>query len=286
MLTDCVAFRIYSRPPALNSRRSGLRFGPNPVHLSIQPESRIMRSSVQYSAVAILLSCGFLSVNAAGEDSKPTLATTDVVPRQPLLTKSEVLLEDDFERTDLGEWKVAIPGFLIKNGELIGQQDRDDHGAVGRVYRNMQDVVAEFRFRLNGSRTFNVVFDDKAWKGSHAGHICRVALTSTVIRLCEDKEGVMRNDIFEMRRDPARKAESEKLLFGRSSSARVSLEQDRWYQAAIEISGDQMRVSLDGRPVGYLKSPGIAHPTKTSLHFTVTGPGVHFDDVRIWSGKR
>ena len=43
-----------------------------------------------------------------------------------------------------------------------------------------------------------------------------------------------------------------------------------------------MRVSMDGKALGYLKSPGLAHETKTSFHFTVNGPGVLFDDVRIW----
>jgi hypothetical protein len=39
---------------------------------------------------------------------------------------------------------------------------------------------------------------------------------------------------------------------------------------------------VDGRPAGVLESPGIGHPTKTSVHFTVPGAGVLFDDVRIW----
>jgi hypothetical protein len=65
----------------------------------------------------------------------------------------------------------------------------------------------------------------------------------------------------------------------------VNIEQKKWYQVAIEIAGDQMRVCLDGKPVGYLKSPGIAHETKSSFHFTVSGKGVLFDDVRIWAAK-
>jgi hypothetical protein len=53
----------------------------------------------------------------------------------------------------------------------------------------------------------------------------------------------------------------------------------------IELKGDQMRVLLDGKPVGYLQSPGIAHETKSSFHFTVNGKGVLFDDVRIWQAR-
>lgn len=207
------------------------------------------------------------------------------IPTQPLAQKGELLFSDEFERTDLGEWKTVIPTFTVKDGVLKGEQTRDDHGAVGRVHRPMQDVIVEFKFQLDGSTGFNAVFDDQKFKGSHAGHICRVAFAPTVIRLGDDKEGVMRNDIFEMRKDPARKAEADKLLAGRSSSAPAKFEQKKWYHVVIEIVGDRMRVSLDGKAFGFLQSPGIAHETKSSFHFTVNGPGVLFDDVRIWKTR-
>jgi hypothetical protein len=197
------------------------------------------------------------------------------------LAAAEPIFTDDFSHADLGEWKVVIPTFSVEDGVLKGMQTRDDHGAVGRIHRPMRDVRVEFRFQLAGSTGFNAVFDDQKHKGSHAGHICRVAFTPRQIRLGDDKEGVMRNDIFALRKDPARKPEADKLLAGRSASAPAQLEQDPWYQVAITILGDEMTVTLDGQPAGHLKSPGLAHPTKTSFHFTVNGPGVLFDDVRI-----
>jgi hypothetical protein len=204
------------------------------------------------------------------------------IPAEPLAKKGEPLLADDFERTELGDWKPLIPTFTVEGGVLKGVQTRDDHGAVGRVYRPMKDVIVEFKFQLDGSTGFNAVFDDQKFKGSHAGHICRVAFSPKQLRLGDDKEGVMRNDIFEMRKGPAKKAEADKLLIGRGSSAPIVIEQGKWHHVVIEISGDQMRVSLDGKATGYLKSPGIAHETKSSFHFTVNGKGVLFDDVRIW----
>ena len=185
----------------------------------------------------------------------------------------------------LATGSLFIPAFIVKDGVLLGRQDRADHGAVGRVHRPMKDVIVEFKFKFEGSTTFNAVFDDQKFKGSHAGHICRIAFAPRQIRLGDDKEGVMRNDIFEMRKDPARKAEADLLLQGRNSSTPASFEQKKWYHAAIEIVGDRMRVSLDGKPVAYLQSPGIAHETKSSFHFTVNGPGVLFDDVRIWKAR-
>jgi hypothetical protein len=215
----------------------------------------------------------------------PLLCVASDVPSEPLAQKGEQLFSDDFERTDLGEWKTVIPTFTAKDGVLKGEQTRDDHGAVGRVHRPMKEVVVEFRFQLDGSTGFNAVFDDQKFKGSHAGHICRVAFAPTVIRLGDDKEGVMRNDIFEMRKDPARKAEADRLLTGRSTSVPARFEQKKWYRLVIEIVTDRMRVTLDGKAVAFLQSPGIAHETKSSFHFTVNGPGVFFDDVRIWRAR-
>lgn len=203
----------------------------------------------------------------------------------PLAEKGELLFSDDFERTDLGDWKVVIPDFKVAGGVLVGTQDREDHGSVGRISLPMKDVILSFRFQLAGSPTFNVVFDDKNHKGSHAGHICRVAIAAKQIRLGDDKEGVMRNDIFEMRKDPARKGAADELIQGRGTVAKADVEQNRWYAMTIEIVGDEMRVSLDGQPVGHLKSPGLAHPTKESVHFTVTGKEARFDDVKIWKAK-
>ena len=214
-----------------------------------------------------------------------TIGFAKETPTSPIAQKGESIFSDDFERADLGDWIALIPTFEVSDGVLRGKQTRDDHGAVGRVYRPMKDVIVEFKFKLDGSTGFNAVFDDKMYKGSHAGHICRVAFAPTQIRLGDDKEGVMRNDIFEMRRDPARKAEADKLLVGRGSSSKFVLKQDVWHQVSIEIVSDQMRVTVDDTPVGYLRSSGIAHDTKSSFHFTVTGPGVLFDDVRIWNAQ-
>ena len=232
-----------------------------------------MKSLATLSALALLLT--------------PTLDAGDAPPLdQPLAEKGDLLFSDDFERDALGEgWKSIIPTFTVSGGLLHGSQTRDDHGAVGRAPLDFRDVVIEFRLRLEGSQTVNAVCDDKNYKGSHAGHICRVAFAAKQIRLGDDKEGVMRQDIFEMRRDPARKAEADKLLEGRGAVIKQGLDQRRWYRARIEIVGDVLRLSLDGKPLGQLRSPGIAHPTKTSFHFTVNGTEAQFDDVNIWAAK-
>jgi hypothetical protein len=207
-------------------------------------------------------------------------------PSRPFAKKGSLLFSDDFQRSDLGAWRVGAPTFTVADGVLKGSQMRDDHGAVGSVHVAFQDAIVAFKFRFEGADNINAVCDDKAYKGSHAGHICRVAISPRQIRLGDDKEGVMRNDIFEMRRDPKRKAEGEKLLAGRGQTFPVKLEPHKWYHMEIEIVGDTMRASLDDHAIGSLKSPGLAHPTKSDFHFTVGGKDALFSEVKIWAAER
>jgi arylsulfatase A-like enzyme len=206
------------------------------------------------------------------------------VPPESLAKKGAILFSDDFTRNQLGDsWHEVVPTFTITDGTLKGSQTRDDHGAVASVQVAMKDGVTEFRFCLAGATSINAVWDDKAYQGSHAGHICRATITPKLIRLGDDKEGGMRNDIFAMRKDPKRKAEGDKLLAGRTRTFPATIANGSWYRMRIEIAGDEMCVSLDDQFIGSLKSPGIAHPTKSNFHFTVSGKDALLDDVRIWT---
>ena len=49
------------------------------------------------------------------------------VPTAPLLEKGALLASDDFERSDLGEWKVVIPTFTVESGALKSVQKLDEH---------------------------------------------------------------------------------------------------------------------------------------------------------------
>lgn len=211
------------------------------------------------------------------------------VPSQPIASKGKMLFEDDFDgRTTLGDWKQVVPTFKVENGSLIGVHTREDHGAVGRRYIDCTDVIFECRFKFEGA-SINVVFDDKNHKGSHAGHIARVVLAPTAVRIGDDKEGAMKLEIYEARKnaDAAAKKKIDQSIAGRAAAFPNKLQQNRWYQLHLELIGDQLLVAIDGKNVAFLQSPGIAHPTKTSVHFTVSAVGkqAQIDDVKMWEAK-
>ena len=53
-----------------------------------------------------------------------------------------------------------------------------------------------------------------------------------------------------MLQDPARKAEGQKLIVGRSASFPADVKPGEWQTLVVEIVDDQIRVVLDGKPVG------------------------------------
>ncbi len=131
----------------------------------------------------------------------------------------------------------------------------------------------------------DVEFDDRKYTDSHYGHICRAQVRLNGVTLIDERDGGMRKDIYELKKDPANKAEVAKLVAGRSVTYPAKLESGRWYTLVVETVGDQMRVTLDGQPAGYLKSSGIAHATKSKVELGVAGKDGCFDDIKIWNAK-
>lgn len=216
------------------------------------------------------------------------------LPAPSLGVKDQLVFSDDFERTGLGPaLKSPIPAFTVADGLLVGRQERPDHGGTLATTLALPDgnVILAIKFRFAGARSFNLACDDIGYRGTHAGHISRVTILPNRVTLYDDKEGVMRNDIYALRRsgDPQKKAEGDRLAEKATVNFPLKLEQNRWYALGLEIIGDQMRVSIDGQSVGQLQSPGLAHATKPTLRLSVWGATpdrqVQFDELRIWSVK-
>ena len=65
----------------------------------------------------------------------------------------------------------------------------------------------------------------------------------------------------------------------------MTLEPGKWYKLVVETVGEEMRVVIDGKPVGYLKSPGIGHATKSKIELGVGGKDGWFDDIKVWNAE-
>lgn len=219
------------------------------------------------------------------------------IPAEPIAKKKELLFSDDFEKGELGKaWGQVVPIFTWADGSMKGTQMRWDtaaqdgkpaiigHQAVVGTDVPTKDSVIEFRFRFDGATGVSAEFDDRKFTGSHYGHICMARVTPKSAVLVDQKEGSMRNDIYEMK-DPSKKAEKAKLLEGRSLTYPLEIKGGDWHTFVLETVNDEMRLSIDGKAVGYLKSPGIAHATKSKVEFGCQGKDAYFDDVKIWNAE-
>jgi len=224
-------------------------------------------------------------------------ADLPVVPADAIAKKKDLLFSDDFERAELGpKWGPVVPTFTLENGMLKGTQTRVNapaadgkpavvgHQAVIGSDVPTKDSIVEFKFKFSGATAVSAEFDDRKYTGSHYGHICFARFTPKSVIVSDQRDGSMRNDIYAMT-DPSKKDEKNKLLIGRTATFPVKIESDAWHTAVVETVGDTMRVTLDGKPVAFLKSSGIAHPTKSKIEFGCGGKDGYFDDIKIWNAE-
>jgi hypothetical protein len=226
-------------------------------------------------------------------------APLPTVPDQPIAKKKELLFSDDFQGAAPAKvWHKVVPTFVVEDGALKGTQTRDKtipaangkreikaHAAVHGLQIPTKDSVVECRIRFTGATMIDVEFDDRNYTGSHYGHLCRAQVRLTGVTIIDERDGGMRNDIREMRKDSAKKAEVAKLLVGRQVTYPTKLEAGKWYTLVVETVGDAMRVTLDGKPAAYLKSSGIGHATKSKIELGVAGKDGWFDDIKVWNAE-
>ena len=219
------------------------------------------------------------------------------IPSQPIAVKKELLFSDDFEgATPAKPWHKVVATFAVENGALKGTQTREKdtpsadgksvikaHAAVHGLEIPTRDSVVEARIKFEGATMIDVEFDDRKYTGAHYGHLCRAQVRLNGVTLIDERDGGMRNDIREMRNDPSKKSEVAKLLKGRQVTYPRKLETGKWYTLVVETVGEEMWVSLDGKPAGYLKSSGIAHETKSKIELGVAGKDGFFDDIKVWN---
>lgn len=250
------------------------------------------------STSAFLLMVAGVSAFAAVLNAAPA------IPSEAIAKKKDLLFSDDFSGKPDKVWHKVVDTFAVVDGTLKGTQTREKdqpskdgksvikaHAAVHGLEIPTKDSIVEVKIKLDGATMVDVEFDDRKYTGCHYGHICRAQVRLDAktrkgsVQIIDEKDGNMRNDIYEMKNDPTKKAEVAKLLVGRSAVFPADIEAGKWYNLVVETVGDEMRVSLDGKAVGYLKSSGIAHATKSKIELGVAGKDGYFDDIKVYNAE-
>jgi hypothetical protein len=237
----------------------------------------MLRPSHIVTALSLLLACHF----AAAEDHD-----------QPLMAKrGQLLFEDDFARDDLApKWKVGKGFWTLKDGVATAAENpADHHGAYAFIDPNRlyKDVIAEFSFKMNGASDLVLNMRDQQYKGAQAGHILRATINPKKYQLADMKMGGMKWEYYNIKKDlnadPALKKAVDEKIKERQATFNASVDHTTWHQARAEVVGDELLLSVDGKPVAYLKSEGIDHPTKNMLGFTIGGKTASIKNPKFWT---
>jgi len=203
------------------------------------------------------------------------------------------LFDDDFARGDMApKWKVGKGSFTVKDGIVtVAELPEDKHGAYAYVQPKFtfKDIIVEFSAKLDGSRACHLMVNDSSYKEAHAGHILRASLMPGKVDLADYKFGAMKNDYFDKMKDPATTDDEKKKLRDSIKDKGAVFKTDadlaQWHKIRVEILGDEMFVSIDDAPAGYLKSAGLDHATKNAIGFEVGGKSSLLKGMKIWEAS-
>ncbi|HAH45577.1 MAG TPA: hypothetical protein DCM07_12120 [Planctomycetaceae bacterium] len=197
----------------------------------------------------------------------------------------QTLFKDDFSETELGkQWTLYKSSSLIKDGVLQGVELKDGgHAAVHQLKTEpYSDVELTVDLKFAGSPSTNLTFNQHKFDGSHAGHLCRELVSPTKIILRDGKTGVFNNEICKKRQSKEKLTPEEQAILKKTQAVfPVKLEKNKWYTVTVRIKGDLMQAFIDGRLIGSLQSPGIAHATKDKIGLVTPKESIHYDNVIV-----
>jgi hypothetical protein len=201
---------------------------------------------------------------------------------------SRTIFADNFSSSGFGpRWGHYKSGSVVKDGVLMGiTPEKSDHSAVDSIRfpgeRNLE-VAVKFRFASDKAKSFNVWFDDKDYKGSHAGHICQASISPTGVNLADAKTGGfdLTGGLYDRKKANQLTDAEKKMLATKAKRLPVNLSLQEWHTLVVRTKGDELSVIIDGQAVGSFRSAGIAHDHKSLVSLTTNPVDVHYDDFSL-----
>lgn len=205
----------------------------------------------------------------------------------------KLIFADDFSSNAFGpRWGHYKSSSVVKDGVLVGiTAPTSDHSAVDNIKFDGEkdlEVSVKFRFVSDKAKSFNVWFDDKNYKGAHAGHICQVTVSPTGITMSDAKTGgfTLENGLYDRKKANQLTEDEKKMLATKSKREPVKLKLEEWHTLVTRTQGDEVEVLIDGKKAGSFKSEGIAHETKSLVSLTTNPVDVEYDDFSIKAASK
>lgn len=199
-----------------------------------------------------------------------------------------VIFSDDFNAEGFAKaWGHYKSSSIVKDGVLVGiTAPTSDHSAVDHIRITGErdlEVSVKFRFVSDKAKSFNVWFDDKNYKGSHAGHICQASISPAGVSLSDAKTGGfdLSHGLYDRKKANQLTEEDKKMLAGKQKRIPAKTSLNEWHTLIVTTQGDTISLSIDGKDAGSFSSPGITHETKSLVSLTTNPVDVHYDDFSI-----
>jgi hypothetical protein len=230
-------------------------------------------------AMAVCLFASFVAAPAFAAESKPVM-----------VTPGKVIFEDDFASGAMKpKWNVGKGDWSVKDGVVTAFEiPEDHHGAYAYINPNVEykDVIVEFSFKLDTAKNLHLNMRDSKYKGSHAGHILQAVIMPDKVQLQDMKLGGMKNEYYDITSKPTvtpeQKKEIQEKVKDKTATYKAAFDVSAWHQGRVEVLGDEIVISIDGTPCGYLKSEGINHAEKNMIGFTIGGKSAEIKNVKAW----
>ncbi|MCB1232060.1 MAG: hypothetical protein KDN19_17460 [Verrucomicrobiae bacterium] len=213
----------------------------------------------------------------------------------------ELIFSDDFDRNESQETKDE-PGngwgtnskSRAKGNKQVDLKDgamwvyihpEADHAVSVTHPAEFTDGAVAMKFMLEDPKdNLGLDFADAEEKSVHAGHLFVVRLKSDNVQIQDMKNGNMKNEIREARLNKTLTKEQSAQVAKLTKNFPAEIETGKWHDLLVQVAGDTITVTVDGKEAGEFSSDGFAHPTKRMLRLSVPRNAV-VDDVRIWRKK-
>ncbi|MEN9576355.1 MAG: hypothetical protein RL514_4210 [Verrucomicrobiota bacterium] len=207
---------------------------------------------------------------------------------EPASDYTRTIFADDFSGNGFGpRWGHYKSSSVVKDGVLIGiTAPTSDHSAVDNIKfpgeRDLE-VAVKFRFTSDKAKSFNVWFDDKDYKGSHAGHICQASISPTGVNLSDAKTGGfdLTGGLYDRKKANQLTDAEKKMLAAKAKRVPTTVSLQDWHTLVVRTKGAELSVLIDGKQVGTFESDGISHATKSLVSLTTNPVDVHYDDFSL-----
>ena len=185
-------------------------------------------------------------------------------PQTKIAQIDKLVLGDPAAGTALAnEWKSAKGKWEVADGAMRGSElAADKHGAVIRTAQKLQNFVIAYEVKLDGAKVTSLSINGPK---DHLARIIVAPNRFVVQRDDQDHEGPDKAVIF--------------------LNKAMEIAPGTWHTVVLELVGDKMVGTLDGKITGEGSDPTFAAKEKMSPGFTVSGESASFRNVRIYTAK-